>query len=368
MNLEFRPETLIAYPRWLRTWSALTVIATIGLIAVGTLVTTFRVGMADPIWPTAPWHLLLVKYAEPSAGYFIEHAHRIAGYLGGTFILVQTVALWWYSASTLRRIGSWLLLVGVGAGTAVGMRMVKTADVRSVQALINPGFGLAMVSALAFLALAWTEVSSRSAGGKLRAMATLAFIGVVAQGMFGGLRVYLNELRGKEFEVIHGVFAQLVLAAVCLVGLMSSARWNSLTDFVVDRSLRWLAAATAALALVQIFFGGLLRHLYQPMAVRLHPLLAFGVLALTAWTAAWSFRDIEGAVLVRRKAIALLGLILIQAALGVEAWLRLAEPANRYGATGIGDAALRSAHVLVGFGIFSSAVLLAARAWKGKLI
>ena len=85
------------YPRWLRVWSVLTVIATFVLIAVGTLVTTFRVGMADPIWPTAPWHLLIAKYTEPSAGYFIEHTHRIAGYLGGMFILVQTLALWWYS-------------------------------------------------------------------------------------------------------------------------------------------------------------------------------------------------------------------------------------------------------------------------------
>jgi heme A synthase len=248
------------------------------------------------------------------------------------------------------------------------MRMVKTAEARSVQALFNPGFALMLASALAFQALAWMEVGSRAAGGMLRAMATLAFLGVVTQGMLGGLRVYLNELKGREFEVIHGVFAQLVFAAVCLVGLMTSTRWNTLTDLAVDKSLRWFAAATAALALVQIVFGGLLRHLYQPLAVRLHPLLAFGVLALTVWMAAWSFREIEGASVVRRKATALLGLILIQAALGIEAWLRLAEPAARYSAISIGDAALRSAHVLVGFGIFSSAVLLAARAWKGKLI
>src|SRR5579864_161286 len=347
------------YPRWLRVWSVATVIATFALIAVGTLVTTFHVGMADPLWPTAPWHLLLIERV-PSFGFYVEHTHRIAGYLAGTLILVQTLALWWFSPSLMRRVGSLLLLIGVAVGTALGMRLVKTAEVRSVQALINPGFGLALASALAFLALAWSEVTSRAAGGKLRALATLAFIGVVAQGMLGGLRVYLNELKGPEIAVIHGIFAQLMFAAVCLVGLMSSARWNSLTNLAVDKSLRWLAAATAALALVQIVFGGLLRHLYQPMAVRLHPLLAFGVLALTAWTAAWSFRNIEGAAVLRRKAIALLGLILIQAALGIEALLRLAEPANRYGATGIGDAALRSAHVLVGFGIFSSAVLLAA--------
>jgi heme A synthase len=367
MNLEFRPTTLLVYPRWLRVWSALTVVATLGLIAVGTLVTTFHVGMADPLWPTAPWHLLLIERV-PSFGFYVEHTHRIAGYLSGTLILVQTLALWRHSPSVLRRIGSWLFLLGVVAGTATGMRLVKTADVRSIQALLNPGFGLALASALAFLALAWMEVASRSVGSKHRALATLAFIGVVTQGMLGGLRVYLNELKGPEIAVIHGVFAQLMFAAVCLVGLMSSARWNSLTDLAVDKSLRWLAAATAALALVQIAFGGLLRHLYQPWAVRLHPLLAFGVLALTAWTAAWSFRDLEGAAVLRRKAIALLGLILIQAALGIETWLRVLEPVTRYSAVGIGDAALRSAHVLVGFGIFSSAVLLAARAWKGNLI
>jgi heme A synthase len=367
MNLEYRPATLVIYPRWLRLWSALTVIATFVLIAVGTLVTTFHVGMADPLWPTAPWHLLLIERV-PSFGFYVEHTHRIAAYLGGTFILVQTLALWWHSPSPWRRLGSWLLLLGVAAGTALGMRLVKTAETRSVQALFNPGFGLMLSSALGFLVLAWMEISSRSAGAKLRAIATIAFIGVVTQGMLGGLRVYLNELKGPEIAIIHGVFAQVMFAAVCLVGLMASARWNALTDLAVDKSLRWLAAATAVLALVQIIFGGLLRHLYLPLAVRLHLLLAFGVLALAACLAAWSFRDIDGAAMVRRKAVALLGLILIQAALGIEAWLRLAEPAARYGAVGIGDAALRSAHVLVGFGVFSSAVLLAARVWKGMLI
>jgi len=358
----------MTYPRWLRIWSTLTALATFGLIAVGTLVTTFRVGMADPVWPTAPWHLLIVPFAEPSAGYLIEHTHRIAGYLGGTFVLVLTVALWWSTLALWKRFAALLLVLAVAAGTAIGMRLVKTAEQRSIEALFNPGFGLAGAAALAFLSMAWMEAGCRMAGGKQRALVTIAFIGIVLQGMLGGLRVYLNELKGPEFAVIHGVFAQIMFAAVALLALMTSTKWNALTDLAMDKTLRWLAAATATLAFVQIIFGGLLRHLYHPLALRLHPLLAFGVLLLAAWTAAWSFRDVEGAGLVRRKAIALLGLILIQAALGVEAWLRLADPAARYGAVGITDAAIRSLHVLLGFGVLSTAVLLAVRAWKGRLI
>jgi heme A synthase len=248
------------------------------------------------------------------------------------------------------------------------MRLVRTAEQRSVAALFNPGFGLAGAAALAFLTVSWLEIASGVPGGKHRALATLAFIGVVVQGMLGGLRVYLNELKGPEFAVVHGIFAQVVVALVCLVGLMTSKKWNSPADLEMDKSLRWLTKSLAALALLQILFGGLLRHLYLPLAVRLHPFLAFAVLLLTAWTAAWCARDLPGAKALRPKALHLLGMILLQAALGVEAWLRVADPAARFGAVGVTDATIRSLHVLLGFGIFSSAVLLAARASKRKLV
>src|SRR5438046_2422156 len=116
MNLERTPSTVVSYPRWLRGWSALTAAATFALVAIGTLVTTFQVGMADNAWPTSPWHLLFQERSA-SFGWYVEHAHRIAGYVVGVCILVQTFALWRYCQDGRRRLGANIALLAVAFGT-----------------------------------------------------------------------------------------------------------------------------------------------------------------------------------------------------------------------------------------------------------
>jgi heme A synthase len=335
---------------------------TLALVAVGTLVTTYRVGMADKLWPTAPWHLLLIRWAEPRPGFLIEHTHRILGYLAGTLILVQTVWLWWTAPSQARRWGAVLAAALVAVGFGYGMRLVRVAEVRSPAALVNVGFGVALLGAGLLLTLAFIDLTGRDAGRWQRAAAAGVYLGVIVQGMFGGLRVYLNELRGPELAVIHGVFAQVVFALTALLALMTTAGWNRLTDLDIDPTVRRLSLGIVGLVLVQIVFGGLLRHFDHPaIAQRLHPLLAFGVLFVTTWAAA-----IGGPL--RRKAVALLALVLCQAAFGVETWLRTIDPSVRYQSVSNMDVVIRTGHVLLGFGIFASAALLAARAWKPKLI
>ena len=54
-------------------WISVAVLAV--LLGLGTLITTYRVGMVDPIWPTEPW-FLISNWREPSAGYLIEHTHH----------------------------------------------------------------------------------------------------------------------------------------------------------------------------------------------------------------------------------------------------------------------------------------------------
>jgi hypothetical protein len=123
-----------------------------------------------------------------------------------------------------------------------------------------------------------------------------------------------------------------------------------------------------ALLAVQILFGGLLRHLSLPLAQRLHPMLAFAVAALVTVILVRMFALGEGWASMRRAAVLLGVLVAAQAVFGVEAWLRHAEIALRFQPVGIGDAAVRSLHVLTGFGVFAAAAVLAARAWKAKLI
>lgn len=367
MNVERMPATAMTYPGWLRLWCPATAAAMFALITLGTLVTTFRAGMADPIWPTSPWHLLVVGWTEPNAGYLVEHAHRIAGYLVGMLVLVQTLVVWWYCPDAKRRLGAHVSVAAIAVGTGLGMWFVKHATERSLATLVNPGFGLAMAGALGFIALAGRDLASRSAGRWQRTLVTLAYVGIVTQGMLGGLRVYLNELRGPELSIIHGIFAQVVFGATCLLAVMVGKRWNTLGDATIDASVRWWALAAALFASTQIAFGGLLRHVHHPLAQRLHPLLAFAVLAAAVVVTVRCCLGGNNAAL-RGKALGLVMTIGVQVILGVEAWLRTMRESARFESVTIGDAAIRSLHVLVGFGVFSSAALLAARAWKAKLI
>src|SRR5438477_7665259 len=81
-------------PRWLRFWAGGTVALLFALLTFGAVVTSFRVGMADPVWPTRPWHLFTISWKEPSAGFLIEHVHRLTGFVFGGAVTVLAIGLW----------------------------------------------------------------------------------------------------------------------------------------------------------------------------------------------------------------------------------------------------------------------------------
>src|SRR5437879_2263598 len=96
--------------RWLHVWAILSVIATALLLVVGGFVTTFRVGMADPIWPTEPWYLFGISWSEPAAGFLIEHTHRLLGFLVGGLMSILALGIW---AAQPKSMWKWIGLIGV---------------------------------------------------------------------------------------------------------------------------------------------------------------------------------------------------------------------------------------------------------------
>src|SRR5205085_7057657 len=79
-------------PRWLHASAVLTAAVTLVLLILGQLVTSFRAGMADPIWPTEPWYL--ASNYKLDLGYLIEHSHRIAGFVVGGLVSVLALGAW----------------------------------------------------------------------------------------------------------------------------------------------------------------------------------------------------------------------------------------------------------------------------------
>ena len=102
-------------------WISVAVLAV--LLGLGTLITTYRVGMVDPIWPTEPW-FLISNWREPSAGYLIEHTHRVAAYMAGITILAVTLSAWRKSPIAIGAIP--LILVSVGL--AIAMTSITTTQ------------------------------------------------------------------------------------------------------------------------------------------------------------------------------------------------------------------------------------------------
>jgi cytochrome c oxidase assembly protein subunit 15 len=272
------------------------------LLAIGSIVTTFRAGMEDPIWPTYPWHLLLISWEEPRSGFIIEHSHRAAGYFVGLCAIVLAFGLWRYQRDR------WLRWLGI---TALGA--------------------------------------------------------VIVQGLLGGFRVLLDRLLGPNLALIHGSFAQLVFALLLSLALFTSSDWRApadATSVAATAKVRHWSILTACLVFLQIIFGGFLRHTYSPLGQRGHLMVAFAVVAVVVWL----LRIVVDQHALDRKllraTVLLAVLVAFQVLLGVEAWLSrylLAMSPGR-------QAIIRTAHFLVGSGVFATAVVVALRAHRQLLL
>jgi heme A synthase len=295
------PAEPVWAPRWLYRWALATVAATAVLLLAGAVVTTFRVGMADPIWPTAPWHLLLISWHEPQPGFLIEHTHRAVGYLVGCFVIVLAVGLW------LAHTPRWLKTLG---GVALGC--------------------------------------------------------VVVQGLLGGFRVFLNALLGPNLAAIHGLFAQVVFSLLVSVAVLTSPRFAGTTLAAEDsRPLRLLSGALVICTLAQLAWGVLLRHLHGPFPPRAHLLTAFAVVALAAWLAAATASRPAAWQLLRGPLALLGGCLVLQVALGVEAWMSKPDITQPdFSPLTISEAAIRTGHVLIGAVILATTVTLALLVWR----
>lgn len=132
--------------------------------------------------------------------------------------------------------------------------------------------------------------------GWRRALAGVAVMLVIAQGVMGGLRVTgrLTTSVAPEdlapnltLAVIHGVTAQVFLALLALLAATLSPAWRS-AERVERRSAATDAALgglSLALIITQLVFGALLRH--YSWGLHLHLTLAFVVLLVVG---AYAFR------------------------------------------------------------------------------
>jgi cytochrome c oxidase assembly protein subunit 15 len=351
-------------PRWVHVWAVLTAAATLVLLGIGQLVTSFHAGMADPVWPTEPWYLFVIGWQEPSRGYLIEHTHRIAAFTVGGLVSVLALGLWATDPNKATRNAGLaaivVLLVGFGQfhGGLIAQRNLAPKDVR----LPIGGTAVTLAGLAAGLGLAVAGLLRRSPGSGFRFAGVIVLVGVMVQGLFGGFRVLLDALVGPGLALVHGIFAQVVFCL--LVGLAVLTGSRSPTDSrAAPGRLDRAAAALVVLLFAQVVLGAFVRHSPVPFTQRLHYLTAFVATGLAVWVLATVSARPGARARVRSAGWLFGALLAAQLVLGVEAWMA------KFGSYTLPElvtitteyAAVRTAHALVGSTLLATALVVALR-------
>jgi cytochrome c oxidase assembly protein subunit 15 len=232
------------------------------LLFLGGLVTSYRVGMAVPDWPTTfGINMFLFNFFNSAWGVFIEHGHRLYGSAVGFCLLI--VAPW---TLTMKK-------------------------------------------------LAW----------QFKAAAVVALLGVILQGVLGGLRVTRIS---TELAMIHGCFGQLFFLYLAILAAWSSDIKNiDFTSHGLTTSksslvfLRNLALLVPLSLYFQVVSGAWLRHFQDPMKLYLHEAVGLTVFALSVMYAV-KLRKSGIAKLYRLRRIYLLFVtaVHVQVLLGFSSW------------------------------------------------
>jgi heme A synthase len=194
-----------------------------------------------------------------------------------------------------------------------------------------------------------------------------ALLGVIAQGVLGGMRVRFDESMGSTLKAVHGCFAPVVFSLlVGLAVLTASSRTNVVLSPGLGRRCFRAALTLTALAFLQIVWGVLVRHTHSRTAQRLHVLTAFAVVAAVVWLIQIIREGPASWQVFGRAAIVLTILLVVQLSLGVEAWMgQYTGPLPpELQPVSAAIAVVRTAHVLVGAGILATAVVAAMQAYR----
>jgi len=285
-------------------WS--TLICAFVAISSGALVTTLRVGMADPIWPTAPWTLFVISWQEPKPGFLIEHGHRLADWITGFCSIGLAISLWRSAPSSPMR---WL---GVAAMLGVALQGLLGGLRVLLHALQGPG-------------LAW-------------------FHGTFGQAFFAFLTaiVVVTSSRWQEGQCLE-------------------------EDNTLTSGARRAALALVALTYLQGVLGGLIRHFNATAGYRLHLLLAFAVVAAVAWL--WQAgRNVPGKAM-RAPLAGIALLLVIQLGLGIEALMIRFASGKVFELVTVtpAQAWVRTGHFVCAALILALSVVVALRVWLPDL-
>lgn len=233
--------------------------------------------------------------------------HRFAlGTAGATFLLIIAGALVTSHDAGLSvpdwplSYGQWMPPMSGGVLYEHGHRMVAS-----------------FVGLLTILMAVWLwRVETRQ---WLRRLGWVLLVAVILQGLLGGLTVLF--LLPWYISVSHAALAQLFFCLTASVALFTGRGWMEPIERTTVEgpvSLPRLSLLTTAAIFIQLVLGASLRH--QAIGVTPHLLWAFAVAGLAGWTQ-WLALSQGTAASLRRAAMALTTLVVLQLGLGLAAYM-----------------------------------------------
>ena len=349
---------------WQRRAAWALALAAFPLLLVGGLVTTYRVGMAVPDWPTTFGYSMFsypLDQMLENVGVTIEHGHRMFATLVGVLTIV-TLLLGLRGAP--RVVGGLVALGLVFEFVGFGSLIARSGTGAAGTGVLDPATLLWLALSAATFS---TLVLSSRVPAFLRA-ATLVHALVVGQGLLGGSRVLENA---TQLAFLHGALAQLVWASIAALLVVASVRWSAGEPRSSASSAGvWPIAALAFfLVYTQIVAGAWLRHSGRMDALGVHGIGAFavtavlivlaqrlGALARSGEPAATVFASLQRWIWI------LLG---VQIALGLLATVAIFFWSGGFaGRVSMGEAISATLHVAVGAALLG--VTLAAWMWSAR--
>jgi heme a synthase len=204
----------------------------------------------------------------------------------------------------------------------------------------------------------------------VRRLGVVALLGVIAQGLLGGLTVKL--MLPLAVSTAHATLAQLFFCATVSLAVFTSASWLKDRPVIEEQGslpLRYLCVAAGVAICLQLIIGATLRHSAtwdKPLPTDLlltHIGGAITVTLLLGTAALMILRRYSGETFLTRPAKVALSLLGLQLLLGIAAYItRVASPNDPQPLNPM--VGITVAHVACGALVFATTIVLTLRAFK----
>jgi len=206
--------------------------------------------------------------------------------------------------------------------------------------------------------------------GWVRRLGVVALLGVIAQGLLGGLTVKLNL--PLVVSTAHATLAQLFFYTTVSLAVFTSRSWIVERPTIEEQGsppVRYLCVAAAVTVLLQLIIGATLRHSAtwdKPLPTDLlltHIGGAIAVTLLLGSAAVMILRRHSGQTFLTRPAMIALALLTIQLLLGLAAYItRMASPNDPQPLHPM--IGVTVAHVACGAAVFATTIVMTLRAFR----